>query len=79
VSSGALVTSVVPGSSAEKVGIKAGDIITSAAGQQVKSIDDLIAAVRANAVGSTIPITYISGGQQKTANVAVQEAPKTIG
>lgn len=79
VNTGALVTDVVPGSSANKAGIKPGDIITSAGGQNVKTIDDLIGIVRTYQVGAPITITYISGGAQKTATVTVQEAPKTIG
>ncbi len=79
VDSGALITDVVAGSSAARAGLKAGDIITSAGGQQVKSIDDLIAIVRTYQVGAPINITYISGGAQKTATLTVQEAPKNIG
>lgn len=79
VQSGALVTQVVPGSPAQKAGIVAGDVITNAAGQPVKSIDDLIAIVRTQTVGQTIPVTFFHGSSQKSANVAVTEAPKTIG
>jgi putative serine protease PepD len=78
VQEGALVTDVVKGSPAEKAGIKGGDVIVSAANQTVKSIDDLIAVVRATTVGTSIPIAFFEGSTKKTANVTVVEAPKSI-
>jgi serine protease Do len=43
---GALVSSVTPGSAAEKAGIKAGDVITSINGDAVRDTDDLIDELR---------------------------------
>jgi serine protease Do len=44
--SGLLVTSVADGSAAARAGVKAGDVITSINGQQVRSREDLLSAVR---------------------------------
>ena len=78
VTEGAMVTSVMPGSSAEKAGLKSGDIIVSVDGQPVKTIDDLIAAIRKKNVGDKISITYYSNGTKKTADLTIQEEPANL-
>ena len=45
----------------------------------MKTIDDLIAAVRKTPVGGQIAITYYEGSSKKTVNVTVQEEPKNLG
>ena len=78
VTSGAYVTAVVPGSPAEKAGIKQGDIIVSVNGKAVTSMDDLIGAVRNNNVGQTITLGYYSNGQKKSAQVTLAEMPSNV-
>jgi putative serine protease PepD len=78
VSEGAYVAALVPGSPAEKTGLKVGDIIVSANGQPVKSADDLIAAVRKTPVGSNITLEYYRGNNKQTVAVPVVEEPKNI-
>jgi len=78
VSEGAYVAALVPGSPAQKVGLKVGDIIVSANGQPVKSADDLIAAVRKTPVGSNITLEYYRGGNKQTVAVPVVEEPKNL-
>ena len=78
VSEGAYVTRVVPGSPADKAGIKAGDIIVGVDGKPVKTMDDVIAGVRAHAVNDKVDITYYSGTSKKKATVTLQEKPTTI-
>jgi len=75
VSEGAYVTRVVPGSPAEKVGLKAGDIIVGIDGKPVKSMDDVIGAVRSRAVGAQVSVTYYSGESKKNAKVTLAERP----
>jgi len=78
VTEGAFVTSVVPGSSAEKAGLKSGDIVVAADGQPVKTIDDLIAEVRKKNVGDKMSVTYYNNGTKKTADMTIQEEPNNI-
>lgn len=79
VSEGAFVTGVVPGSPAQKAGLKTGDIIVAADGQPVKSVDDLIASVRKKNVGEKMSITYYDGSNKKTVDVTIQEEPANLG
>jgi putative serine protease PepD len=78
VTEGAMVTSVMPGTSAEKAGLKSGDIVVSVDGKPVKTIDDLIAAIRKKNVGDKISITYYSNGTKKTADLTIQEEPANL-
>jgi putative serine protease PepD len=77
-SNGAYVTRVVPSSPAAKVGIKTGDIIVGIGGKPVKSMDDVVAAIRSHAIGDKVSVTYYSGTSKKTVDVTLQEKPATV-
>jgi S1-C subfamily serine protease len=47
---------VTPGSLAERMGLRKGDIVTAAAGKPVKQVRELIAAVRAQPDGTWLPL-----------------------
>ena len=79
VTSGAYITSVIPGGPADKVGMKSGDIIVAINGQPVKSMDDVVAAVRKLKVGDKVSVTYYQGNSKKTAEVPLQEKPANAG
>jgi len=79
VTDGAYITRVVSGGPADKAGIKAGDIVVEADNQPVKSMDELIAAIRRNGVGGRISATFYEGGDKKTASLKIEEKPKNIG
>lgn len=82
VDSGALVikgsgpneSAVVPGSGAEKAGLKEGDIILKVDGTDVTQERTLQTFVNAKRPGQTMSLTVMSGGQQKTVNVILTEA-----
>ncbi len=78
VSAGAYVTRVVPGSPADKAGIKAGDIIVGIGGKPVKSMDDVVAAVRSRGIGSEVTVAYYSGNSKKSVKVTLEEKPATV-
>lgn len=79
VTEGAYVSRVVSGSPADEAGMKVGDIVVSVDGQPVKSMDELIGAVRRKNVGGTVSLTFYQGGDKKTADVKVEERPKNLG
>lgn len=72
---GAIVTTVVVGSAAEKAGIPLGAVILAVNGQPVNVPDDLATYIRQSGYGATIDVTYVSRGQEATAKVTLPEAP----
>lgn len=70
---GALVSSVEPGSPADKAGIQAGDVITGFATGDVKSASDLPLLVGNTPVGTTVPVKILRSGAEKTLDVTVDE------
>jgi serine protease Do len=75
---GVLVSSVQPGFSADKAGLKAGDIIITIDGQPVKDGDDLVNNISARKPGSTIQLGYIRNGQQHTATATIGDRNKML-
>lgn len=75
---GVLVGSVQPGFSADKAGLKAGDIITTVDGRPVKDGDDLVNNISARKPGTTIQIGYVRDGQQHTATVTIGDRNKML-
>jgi S1-C subfamily serine protease len=91
---GALVQSVAPGGPAARAGIRAGDlpatldnhpiqlggdIITKVAGKDIRTKDDLEAAVANRKSGEKIKVTLVrAGGKVKTVEVTLTERPNTV-
>ena len=71
VSAGALVAAVDLSSPAARAGLKAGDVITAAAGQPVKRPADVSAAVRQTRPGSTLELTVVRDHKETTIVVDV--------
>jgi putative serine protease PepD len=72
---GALVASsargILPGSPAQKAGLRGGDIITALDGAPINSPDELIVAVRSRNVGDVVRLTYLRNGTQKTVSLTL--------
>ncbi len=64
VNRGLYVTTVTPGSAAERSGIRVGDIIRTANGEAIRSFVDLIRAIDDAEVGEEIAITVSRGGEE---------------
>ena len=74
--SGALVSQVVAGSSAERAGVKAGDVITAINGQTVKSHTELRNTIGLLRVGDKLDIAVLRDGQpRKLVAVVAEPAP----
>lgn len=71
---GALVTNVAKGSSAEKAGLKAGDVIISFDGKKVSSETDLPKLVAATPIDKRVPITIYRDGKRKELLITVSRA-----
>jgi serine protease DegQ len=64
VSSGALVSQVVPGSPAAKAGIKSGDVITDLDGNPITGSSDLRISIGEKAAGTTVRLTLLRNGKE---------------
>jgi serine protease Do len=71
--SGALVGDVTPGSPADKVGIKPGDIIIEFDGKPIKEMNELPRLVAAVPVGKTVEVKVLREGKPQAFKVQVQE------
>jgi putative serine protease PepD len=68
---GAVVEEVLPGSPAEKAGLRSGDIVTSLGGKQVIDAGTYWAALRALSIGSTANLVIDRDGKAATLRVRV--------
>jgi S1-C subfamily serine protease len=74
--SGAVITSVVPGSPAAAAGLAPGDLITSFGGQEVSSPAGLTTIVTTQKPGAPVSATYLDQeGATQTANLALASGP----
>ena len=73
---GALVDDVIPGMSAEKAGIKSGDVIIAFNGKSVTDGHDLQLTVSESSPGSAATVKLIRDGVPKTFTVTLGELPK---
>lgn len=69
---GLLLASVEPKGPAEKAGLMLGDVIVGLGNDPVRHLDDLLAALSSDRVGTSLPVRIVRGGQ-------VQQVPVTIG
>ncbi len=74
-SSGALVQSVEPGSPAEGASLEVGDVITKVGTFSISDPQSLTAAVRMQTVGRQVPVEILRGGDTRTVEVTLSQAP----
>ncbi|CAM3796082.1 S1C family serine protease [Nocardioides zeicaulis] len=78
--SGAVVSDVTSGSTAEKAGLAAGDLITQVDGQRITGADSLVATIRSYRPGDTVSVTWTAGGKEQSADLVLDsDAPSTNG
>jgi serine protease Do len=73
-STGAIVSSVAPGSAAERAGVKRGDVIQSFNGQSVHDTNTLRNRVAESGPGSTAELVVLRDGTEKRLTVKLDEA-----
>jgi S1-C subfamily serine protease len=74
-SEGALVLGVQEGSAAAEAGLERGDIITGFGGEQVTSMPELGALVRAREPGEDVELTVVRGDDERTVTITLGTAP----
>ncbi len=70
---GVRITGVRPGSPAEKAGVQAGDVIVKFAGVDVKSLEDLMFALRARRPGDQVQVIVLRDGQERAVQAVLAE------
>ena len=70
---GALVASVVPGSSADEAGLKAGDIIVALNGEPVEDMGDLRNTIGLLRVGEDLVIELVRDGERQVVTAVIGE------
>lgn len=74
--SGVLVYDVTRGGPAEKARIEPGDVLISAAGKPVTTVEELFGAVRDHRPGQTISLERVHDGKQDVVNVLLSDKPQ---
>lgn len=57
------IAEVMPGGSGDRMGVRAGDVITHVGGQRINSDRRLSAYIRGLAVGDPVELTVVRGGE----------------
>ncbi len=71
VTDGAQVQNVQQGGPAAAGGIVEGDVITKVGDRSVGNADELVVAIRSNAVGATVPVVLLREGREMTVSVTL--------
>ena len=71
VTEGAQVRQVTSGSTADKAGLQAGDVITKVDDHQITGSDSLVATIRSYRPGDQVTLTYQRGGNTQTVQLTL--------
>ncbi len=75
INKGVLIRGIISGGPADKAGLKAGDVITKYAGQDITNLTEAIRAINSSQVGQQVEIVYWRGNNQHTTQVTLAESP----
>jgi serine protease Do len=70
---GAVVSSVLPGSAAAKGGMEPGDVVVEYNGRTVPNRDELVKMVVATKPGTTVPVKVLRDKKERTLSVTVEQ------
>ena len=68
---------VMSGGPASRAGMRANDVVVSFAGEPIKSMDELIVAIRNHHVGESVAIRVVRGGRHLSLRATLAEKPPT--
>ncbi len=75
---GVMVNEVLPGSPADKAGLKSGDVITEFNGRPVLSMPTFRLNVAASEIGKSYELTYYRDGQKRTTSITPAPAGQVV-
>jgi serine protease Do len=75
---GALVSSVAPGSAAEKAGLRPGDVVLSLNGEPVERTGDLAAMIGPSEPGASVELEVMREGKRQTVTAVIAETPAAV-
>jgi hypothetical protein len=70
---GVLLSGVIPGSAAEKAGLKAGDLLVEFAGVEIENLGSFSDVLKGLSPGDEADVAFMRGGERMTATVTVTE------
>ncbi len=73
---GVLVFSVVDGSPAAEAGLRAGDVIIALDGEPLRSVEDLLAALRERSPGDRVELDVLRGDGQRRLTATLADRPE---
>lgn len=76
---GAIVVQVIPGSPADKAGLRRGDIIVEFGGKSISTMEDLVSEVRMREPGDRVRIKFYRNGKLEEKEIILQEKPARTG
>jgi serine protease Do len=74
---GALISSVVPESPAERAGLRAGDVITRVDAEPIRESRDLQRTLLQRKVGSKVELTVVREKKERAVSLVTQERPSS--
>ena len=74
---GALISGIIPGSPAEKAGLKAGDIVLGFDGKTINEVNELSRFVAATAVGKKVTLKIVRDRKEEKVNVTIEQLKDT--
>jgi len=76
--SGAIITEIVPGSPADKAGLKPGDVVLGIDGHPIEHPDALGYRLETAGPGRTVSFAMLSRGRQVAVDIMLETAPETV-
>jgi putative serine protease PepD len=75
---GAQIAQATAGGPAEKAGLTQGDVVTKVDGEEVKTPDDVAAAIDDNKPGDQVDVTVERGGSEQSVQVTLGQRPEQL-
>ncbi|HEV8141432.1 MAG TPA: M20/M25/M40 family metallo-hydrolase [Methylomirabilota bacterium] len=69
---GARLAGVVPGTAADRAGLREGDVVIRLAGARLASFDDLRAALRKRHAGERVDVVFVRNGEQRSVSAILE-------